>query len=52
MAEPKQQDEFIDENWVKENRPQFFHTWDWKEHPEDYEGECYCYACRCIAVEG
>lgn len=37
---------FIDREWVTRNRPELLHTWDWDEHPEGYEDECFCYECR------
>ncbi len=36
----------VDREWVARNRPLALHTWDWREHPEEYEGECYCLECR------
>jgi hypothetical protein len=38
--------ELIDKAWVIKNDPKYAHTWDWDEHPEDYDDACYCALCR------
>ena len=36
----------ISESDFKYNNPEIAHTWDWEEHPEDYNGPCACQTCR------
>ena len=31
---------------VKKHYPEYFYTLDWDEHPEDYDGPCFCATCR------
>ncbi len=31
---------------VKKYYPEYFYTLDWDEHPEDYDGPCFCATCR------
>ncbi len=32
--------------WWKRNYPEAFHTFDWDEHPEDWDDGCICHTCR------
>lgn len=40
------QRDYLTESEFKRLFPELAHTWDWKEHPEDHEGECACQLCR------
>jgi len=33
-------------DYVKKNEPELANTFDWEEHPENYEDCCYCALCR------
>lgn len=37
---------------LQRDNPAIAHTWDWDEHPENYEGDCYCQSCREYMAEG
>lgn len=38
---------------VKKYQPQYYHTLEWDEHPEDYDDTCFCATCRdYMAQEG
>lgn len=32
--------------WVERSYPHHAHTWDWDDHPGDYEDVCFCRTCR------
>jgi len=36
----------ITEEWVKKNDPKYAHTWEWDEHPDEYDEWCWCASCR------
>jgi len=40
------EDQYLTEKEFKEMYPEFAHTWDWDEHPLDYDGFCACLDCR------
>lgn len=31
---------------VKKHYPDYYHTIEWDEHPEDYDDTCFCATCR------
>ena len=36
---------------VKNHYPEYYHTLSWDEHPEDYDGSCFCATCRSYMAE-
>ena len=42
----KEEDELWTRDHVAKFDPEYLHTWDWDEHPEDYDDPCYCASCR------
>ena len=46
VAHPEPEGEVITKEWVQANDPEYAHTWDWEEHPEDRNDWCWCETCR------
>ena len=36
----------LSEAQAQRDYPEYAHTWEWDEHPEDYEDMCFCADCR------
>lgn len=43
------EDAYITKEWVQENDKEYAHTWEWAEHPEEYNDWCWCETCRSYA---
>ncbi len=36
---------------IKKHYPEYYHTLEWDEHPEDFDEPCFCATCRSYMVE-
>ena len=45
-----QEPELLTEAEFKERFPDYAHTWEWNEHPNDYSGICACADCRSVDI--
>ena len=42
-------EDYDTEGSFKARLPEYAHTWDWEEHPENYDDICMCALCRSYA---